>query len=71
MSDSDVIPRQITDKDSVIKLAELPIKMPLLPNVKPGTRMDVTIEFIFGMTEIKIIVHLAGTTTEHLIESHL
>ncbi|KAI7873614.1 uncharacterized protein EV154DRAFT_527851 [Mucor mucedo] len=70
-SDSDVIPRQVTDKDSVVKLAELPIKMPLLPNVKPGTRMDVTIEFIFGMTEIKMVVHLAGTITEHLIESHV
>ncbi|GAA5813084.1 hypothetical protein MFLAVUS_006552 [Mucor flavus] len=68
-SDSDSIPRQITDRDSVIKLAEFPIKMPLLPNVKAGTRMDVTIEFIFGFTEIKMIVYLAGTISEHVIES--
>lgn len=65
-----MIPRHVTDTDSVVKLADFPIKMPLLPNVKPGTRMDVTIEFVFGLTEIKMIVHLAGTTTEHIIESN-
>lgn len=63
-----MIPRQITDT-GIIKLAEFPIKMPLLPNVKPGTRMDVTIEFIFALTEIKMVVHLAGTISEHVIES--
>lgn len=66
VSDSDVVPRQITD---TIKLAEFPVKMPLLNNVEPGTRIDVTIEFVFGATEIRIIVHLAGTVTQHVIES--
>lgn len=66
VSDSDVVPRQITD---TIKLAEFPVKMPLLNNVEPGTRIDVTIEFVFGATEIRIIVHLAGTVTQLVIES--
>ncbi len=66
MSDSDTIPRQITETHI---LAEFPIKMPLLPDMKPGTRIDVTIEFIFGSTEIKMIVYLAGTKSEHVVES--
>ena len=66
MSDSDEIPRQITDTQ---RLAEFPIKMPLLPDTLPGTRLDVTIEFIFGSTEIKIIVYLADKITEHVIQS--
>lgn len=66
VSDDDIIPRQISDTH---KLAEFPIKMPLLPDTVPGTRLDVTLEFIFGSTEIKIVVHLAGTISEHVIES--
>lgn len=66
VSDDDIIPRQISDTH---KLAEFPIKMPLLRDIIPGTRLDVTLEFIFGSTEIKIVVHLAGTISEHVIES--
>ncbi|KAI8646927.1 hypothetical protein BD408DRAFT_379752 [Parasitella parasitica] len=68
MSEQDVVPRQITDS-SVIKLAEIPIKMPLLAHVKPGTRMDVTIEFSFGSTEIKMLIYLADTVSEHVLAS--
>ncbi|RCH85195.1 hypothetical protein CU098_000680, partial [Rhizopus stolonifer] len=66
VTDQDDIPRHITDH-AVTKLAEIPIKMPLLPNVKPGTRMDVTIEFVLRSTEIKMIVCLAGTISEHVL----
>lgn len=68
VTDQDKIPRQITD-DSVIQLAEIPVKMPLLSGVQPGSRIDVTIEFVFGFTEIKLIIYLADTISEHLLES--
>lgn len=68
VSDQNEIPRQITDK-SVIQLAEIPVKMPLLPGIQPGTRMDVRIEFVFGFTEIKLIIHLADTVSEHVLEA--
>jgi hypothetical protein len=68
VTDQDEIPRQITDA-SVMQLAEIPVKMPLLPNVQPGTRIDVTIEFVFGFTEIKLIVSLANTVSEHVLAS--
>ncbi|KAL7310416.1 hypothetical protein PS15m_009919 [Mucor circinelloides] len=66
VTDQEDIPRQITDS-SVIKLAEIPIKMPLLSHIKPGTRMDVTIEFSFGSTEIKVLIYLADTVSEHVL----
>jgi hypothetical protein len=43
--------------------------MPLLPGIQPGTRMDVRIEFVFGFTEIKLIIHLADTVSEHVLEA--
>lgn len=67
-TDQNDIPRQITDS-SVIKLAEIPIKMPLLEHVQFGTRMDVTIEFSFGFTEIKMLVYLADTVSEHVLDT--
>ncbi|CEP12097.1 hypothetical protein [Parasitella parasitica] len=68
VTDQDIVPRQITDS-SVMKLAEIPIKMPLLAHVKPGTRLDVTIEFSFGSTEIKMLICLADTVSEHVLDS--
>lgn len=65
----DDIPRQVTD-DSVTKLTEIPVKMPLLEDTLPGTKIDVTIEFIFGFTEVRIVISLAGIRTEHVLESN-
>ncbi|CAO3692254.1 unnamed protein product [Rhizopus microsporus] len=67
--DDDSIPRYITDK-GVVKLIELPVKMPLLSNVENGTRVDVTVSFIFGLTEIKIVTTIAGITAEHVLDAN-
>jgi hypothetical protein len=69
VTSEDDIPRQITDK-SVIKLADIPVKMPLLEDTAPGTKIDVTIEFVFGFTELRILIYLANTKTEHVLESN-
>lgn len=53
-----------------MKLIELPVKMPLLSNVENGTRVDVTVSFIFGLTEIKIVTTIAGITAEHVLDAN-
>ncbi|KAG1051810.1 hypothetical protein G6F43_006012 [Rhizopus delemar] len=58
----------VTD-EGVTKLAEFPIRMPLLPDVNPGERIDITVEFLFGVTEIHIVIDIAGVTTENILES--
>lgn len=52
-------PRQIFDA-GVKKIADFPIKMPNLPGLVGGERVDVNIEFIFGLTELKIDVLVSG-----------
>lgn len=69
VTNEDEIPRQVTDK-SVTKLTEIPVKMPLLADTLPGTKIDVTIEFIFGFTELRIVITLADIKTEHVLESN-
>lgn len=53
-----------------MKLIELPVKMPLLSNVENGTRVDITVSFIFGLTEIKIVTTIAGITAEHVLDAN-
>lgn len=44
----------------VRKLADFPIKMPHLPTLAAGDRVDVSIDFIVGLTELKVDVFVAG-----------
>ncbi|CAO3594608.1 unnamed protein product [Absidia cylindrospora] len=53
------IPRQINDP-GVQKVADFPIKMPHLPGMVAGERVDVSLDFIFGLTELKIDVLVSG-----------
>ncbi|KAI8341202.1 hypothetical protein BC941DRAFT_493144 [Chlamydoabsidia padenii] len=55
----DPIPRQINDA-GVKKIADFPIKMPHLPGLAAGKRVDVSIDFIFGLTELKVDVLVSG-----------
>lgn len=47
------IPRQVTDP-GVTKIADFPIEIPPLPGVKIGDRVDLRIDFIFSLTELRI-----------------
>ncbi|KAI8077866.1 uncharacterized protein BX664DRAFT_369526 [Halteromyces radiatus] len=55
----DPIPRQINDV-GIKKIADFPIKMPYLPGMMTGERIDVNIDFIFGLTELKVDVLVSG-----------
>ncbi|KAI9320171.1 hypothetical protein BX666DRAFT_1920028 [Dichotomocladium elegans] len=57
------IPRQITDP-GVQRVIEFPITMPYLEGYKPGDRVDMKIDFIFGLAELKVHVFIAGRQME-------
>ncbi|RUP51244.1 hypothetical protein BC936DRAFT_149272 [Jimgerdemannia flammicorona] len=51
--DDPPIPRQVTDR-GITKIADFPIEIPHLPSVKIGDRVDMRIDFIFSLTELRI-----------------
>ncbi|CDS08435.1 hypothetical protein LRAMOSA09797 [Lichtheimia ramosa] len=57
------IPRHTTDP-GVRKLAKFPIKMPHLEGFTNGDRVDIRIDFIFGLTELKAHVFIADKQFE-------
>lgn len=62
--DGDIyIPRHTTDP-GVRKLAKFPIKMPHLEGFTNGDRVDIRIDFIFGLTELKAHVFIADKQFE-------
>lgn len=46
------------------KLAKFPIKMPHLEGFTNGDRVDIRIDFIFGLTELKAHVFIADKQFE-------
>ncbi|KAG0178844.1 Heat shock 70 kDa protein 12A [Apophysomyces sp. BC1021] len=54
------VPRQITDP-GVVKIADFPVKMPILHDLSYGDRVNLEIDFIFGLTELQINVSMAGS----------
>ncbi|KAI9280735.1 hypothetical protein BY458DRAFT_500210 [Sporodiniella umbellata] len=67
-SDEDTVPRYVTDQ-GVSEVVEFPIKMPFQPDVQPGEKVSVNVEFTFGATEVRITVRIADIVNEHTLES--
>ena len=57
------IPRQVTDP-GVKKMADFPIRMPTLEGYAQGDPVDIRIDFMFGLSELKIHVFIAGRQIE-------
>lgn len=52
--DNDGPAPRLTTHPSIKKVAQFPIRMPFLPGVKHGDKVNLTIRMYFGLTEIKI-----------------
>ncbi|KAI7847157.1 hypothetical protein BDC45DRAFT_527034 [Circinella umbellata] len=57
------IPRQVTDP-GVRKMADFPIRMPILDGYVAGDPVDIRIDFMFGLSELKIHVFISGKQIE-------
>ncbi|OZJ06414.1 hypothetical protein BZG36_00543 [Bifiguratus adelaidae] len=57
--DGDETPPRLTTHPEVKKVASFPIKMPVLPSVKHGDKVDLQIRMYFGLTEIRIECQVA------------
>ncbi|KAF7728940.1 Heat shock 70 kDa protein 12A [Apophysomyces ossiformis] len=67
-----IIPRHVTDP-GVVKIAEFPVKMPVINDLKYGDRVDVNIDFVLRTTELQINVSIAGNRFQFtsLLETEL
>ncbi|KAI9490489.1 hypothetical protein BDB00DRAFT_837393 [Zychaea mexicana] len=57
------IPRQVTDP-GVRKMADFPIRMPPLEGYSVGDPVDIKIDFMFGLAELKVHVFIVGRQIE-------
>ncbi|KAI8372829.1 uncharacterized protein BYT42DRAFT_578166 [Radiomyces spectabilis] len=60
-------PRHITDP-AIHKIADFPVRIAPLSGVQPGDRIDVTVDFVFGQTELKILVSFQERRLEFTIK---
>ncbi|KAI8148535.1 hypothetical protein BJV82DRAFT_592445 [Fennellomyces sp. T-0311] len=59
------IPRQVNDP-GVRKMADFPIRMPPLEGYQNGDPVDIRIDFMFGLSELKVHVFIAGRQIEFI-----